>query len=208
MIFKQLLLSGNYATNRLEAFSDGVFAIIITLLILDIHTPEIHAVNNEKLFLGLIALTPKILIYIISFLNIAVYWINHHQLFSVLKRTDRGFLWLNCLLLLVLVFVPFPTSVVGEYPDQIIAITFFGLVMMVAAIIFGTMRLYSAYYGCLVNCDLIDDGLIKREMFKSYSGALFYAVAILAGFISTKLSIAFYFVIPLLYALPGKLDTL
>lgn len=206
MSLKTLLTSGEYATNRVEAFSDGVFAIIVTLLILDIHAPDLSHPNNPQLLSALWHLIPKILIYVIGFLNIAVYWINHHQLFHVLHRTDRGFLWLNCMLLLVLAFMPFPTSVIGEYPTLVTSTTFFGGMMMITAFIFGTMRAYSTYYGCLIDCDRIDDMCAKWAVLKSYSGVLFYAVAVLSGYFSTKIAIALFFVIPLVYALPDHLE--
>ena len=110
------------------------------------------------------------------------------------------------MLLLVLVFIPFPTSVVGAYPGQFVSIAFFGVIMMLAAICFGTMRAYSVYYSCLIKCEAIDLQIVKRAMVKSYVGALLYLGAILCGLISTKISIALYFVIPLAYIFPEKLE--
>ncbi len=208
MLLKKLLCSGDYTTSRVEAFSDGVFAIIVTLLALDLHTPLLSSRSNLALWQALLALAPKIIIYVIGFLNIAVYWINHHQLFSSLKRTDRGFLWLNCLLLLLLIlaFMPFPTSVVGEYPDSLVAIAFFGVVMMFAALCFGTMRAYATYYGCLIDCSRAEHTAVRQSVIKSYLGAGLYLIAILLGFVSTYLSIVLYFLIPLICALPGRLE--
>lgn len=197
----------HYEKTRLEAFSDGVFAIVITLLILDIRLPVLHHPNNVTVLHALIAIMPKIFVYCISFLNIAVYWINHHQLFSVLKKTDRGFLWLNCLLLLVLAFIPFPTSVIGEYPKTQTAIIFFGSVMILAAIIFGTMRLYSWSFGCLIDCELTNNACAKADMIKSYLGGVLYLIAILIGFLSTTVAIILFFLIPLFYAFPSRLTT-
>lgn len=201
---RNFLKSGNYATNRVEAFSDGVFAIIVTLLVLELHVPDLILPSSASLLSALNGLAPKFIIYAIGFINITVYWINHHQLFSVLKKTDVGFLWLNCLLLLILAFVPFPTAMLGTYPHQIVAVALFGSVMILAAICFGSMRLYAAYTSCLIDCELINICTLKTNIVKSYSGAFFYLIAILLGLINTYLSIILFLIIPVYYAFPDR----
>ena len=110
--------------NRIEALSDGMFAIIMTLLVIEIKPPEVHdaAQVAEALRHSLVALLPKIVAYAISFLTLAIFWVSHHQHFHALQHADRGVLWLNNLLLLFLAFVPFPTAVLGEYPTQPLAV--------------------------------------------------------------------------------------
>ena len=93
--------------SRLEAFSDGVFAIVITLLILDIRFPE---VEYSQFAATLVSVLPRILAYVMSFIIIGLYWVIHHNSMHAIKKTDRGFLWLNILLLLCVSFIPFPTS--------------------------------------------------------------------------------------------------
>lgn len=97
---------------RLEAFSDGVFAIVITLLILEIHLPE---VDYSQLGHALIELLPRIFAYVMSFAVIGLYWVGHHQSSLLVKEIDGVFLWLNVLLLLLISFLPFPTALMGRF---------------------------------------------------------------------------------------------
>ena len=125
--------------NRLEAFSDGVFAIVITLLILDIRVPE---VEYEQLPGALIDLLPRISAYVMSFVIIGLYWIAHHHSFRLISKTDGVFLWLNTLLLLLVSFFPFPTSLMGRYPFQTIPILLYGINLIAANATGFVMILY------------------------------------------------------------------
>ena len=104
-------------TTRVEAFSDGVFAIAITLLILDIRVPRPPEVPGEPFDLGqrLLALWSPMLAFFMSFAIILVMWVNHHRIFSIVRKTDDAFLFWNGLLLLAVTFVPFPTALLSEY---------------------------------------------------------------------------------------------
>ena len=102
-------------TGRIEAFSDGVFAIAITLLILEIKVPNAHDLGAGGLGAALLRLWPSYLAFVTSFATILVMWVNHHKLFRHIRRSDDAFLFLNGLLLLFVTSVPFPTSLVAEY---------------------------------------------------------------------------------------------
>lgn len=122
-------------TTRIEAFSDGVLAIIITLLVLEIKVPELHNAHSiAEAFHALNALTPKFLSFVLSFVFVAVFWVNHHQFFHLVRHADRWLLWLNNLLLLTLSFVPFPTAFIGDYPRNPVALALFGVALMAAGI--------------------------------------------------------------------------
>jgi uncharacterized membrane protein len=125
--------------SRLEAFSDGVFAIVITLLILDIRFPE---VDYSQFATALATLLPRILMYVLSFIIIGLYWISHHNSMQVVKKIDRNFLWLNILLLLCVSFIPFPTSLVGRYPFQAWPIIIYGSTLIVCNLIGTAMMFY------------------------------------------------------------------
>jgi uncharacterized membrane protein len=102
--------------DRLKALSDGVFAIVLTLLVLELHIPEIEgAANGGDLLVKLLALMPKIIAYIISFFIIGVYWVVHNRLFRHIVRYDRKLLWQNLLFLLFVSFLPFTTALSGTY---------------------------------------------------------------------------------------------
>jgi len=129
--------------SRLEAFSDGVFAIVITLLILDIRFPE---VAYDQFANALVSLFPRILAYVMSFIIIGLYWVVHHSSMHAIKKTDRGFLWLNILLLLGVSFIPFPTSLLGRYPFQAWPIVIYGLTLIACNAVGYVMLVYVWYH--------------------------------------------------------------
>jgi len=130
------------AKSRLEAFSDGVFAIVITLLILDIRFPEVDYSQFKETFVSLL---PRILAYVLSFIIIGLYWVTHHNSMHAMRKTDRGFLWLNILLLLGVSFIPFPTSLLGRYPFQAGPIVVYGITLIICNAIGYSMLLYVHY---------------------------------------------------------------
>ena len=131
-------------TSRLETFSDGVFAIAITLLILDVRVPHVE----HDLGRALLALWPNYVGYVVSFLTIGVLWINHHRMFRLIRRTDHVFLVLNTLFLMVVAFVPFPTAVVAEYirvpTERTVAAVAYGMTGIALAVMFNALWRYAA----------------------------------------------------------------
>lgn len=108
-------MHGESETTRLEAFSDGVFAIAITLLVLEIKLPTHEAVAAHGLMRALAAQWPSYLAYLTSFVTILVFWVQHHWIFNMVRKADHILLYLNGLLLLVVTFIPFPTALMAEY---------------------------------------------------------------------------------------------
>lgn len=125
-------------TGRVEAFSDGVFAIAITLLILEISPPAVLAQ-------ALLDLWPSYLALLLSFFVILIMWINHHGLFNLVRRVNQGFLYANGFLLLLISFVPFPTALLAEYLDG-------GAVNAAAAFCCGTFIFISMGYNLIWQC--------------------------------------------------------
>jgi uncharacterized membrane protein len=97
--------------HRLESFSDGVFAIVITLLILNVHLDR----DQELTIQTLASLAPEMLAFALTFLIVGVYWVSHHSMMHMIKTVDRRLLWLNLLLLLAVVFIPFPAYLLGRH---------------------------------------------------------------------------------------------
>jgi uncharacterized membrane protein len=111
-------------TGRVEAFSDGVFGIAMTLLVIEIKLPAHELVESHGLLHALIALWPSYLAFLTSFATILVIWVHHHRLFSLITRNDHPFLYWNGLVLFFVTFVPFPTALLAEYllhPDARVA---------------------------------------------------------------------------------------
>lgn len=139
--------------SRLEAFSDGVFAIVVTLLILDIRFPE---VDYSQFAATLTSVLPRILAYVMSFIIIGLYWVIHHNSMHVMKKTDRGFLWLNILFLLCVSFIPFPTSLVGRYPFEAGPIMIYGATLIACNAVGYTMVVYVHYHRHLATAEFGD----------------------------------------------------
>jgi uncharacterized membrane protein len=107
------------STGRIEAFSDGVFAIAITLLILEIKVPHLpHDSSSRALWSALAALWPSYVAFLTSFVTIFIMWANHHVIFHCLRRSDARLIYVNGFLLLLVTFVPFPTALLAEHLDR------------------------------------------------------------------------------------------
>jgi len=179
--------------NRFEAFSDGVFAIVITLLVIEIKVPEVHGADVQaELADALLHLVPKVIGYLISFVTIAIFWVNHYVFVHALKRIDWPLVWWNNALLLVLAFVPFPTGVLGEYPGQALAVTLYGIVLALAAAAFAQMRRHA------VRSELMQPHA-RGGLGRSYAAPLLYLAGAALGAAVPLLGIAMYVVVPLLF---------
>jgi uncharacterized membrane protein len=110
--------------SRLEAFSDGVFSIAITLLVFNITIPDCDYAHLSE---NLMKMLPKILSYVMTFTLIGLYWIGHHFYFDRIKMVDGNFVWMNMILLLFICFMPFPTGLLGKFPYGAIPLTLYGL---------------------------------------------------------------------------------
>jgi uncharacterized membrane protein len=130
--------------HRLEMFSDGVFAIVITILILNIHLPD--ETSTKHLGQALEDLAPNILAYVISFILIGLYWIAHHTSFHHIHKVNGVFLWLNMLLLLLVSFMPFPASLLGKYPLEPVSLMIYGINLIAANSVGFTMTWYTCYH--------------------------------------------------------------
>lgn len=193
--------SGEFKTGRLDAFSDGVFAIVITLLVIELHIPEVEGGPHvsQELIHGLIKLLPKFISFIVSFAYIAIYWVNHHQLFHMVKKSDRGLFWLNSLFLMFLTFIPFPTALIGSYPHDPVAVGFYGVAMFFTAVSFVGMKEYIFASG------LVDTALAKKPPFiYNVVGPLLYLIAAGLAVFNTSFAIAIYILIPVIYFFAGK----
>src|SRR5262249_48029527 len=111
-------------TNRIEALSDGIFAIAMTVLVLGIQVPD--GGGEAELSARLVTLGPQLDSYALSFVMLGVMWVGHHYQFQYICRADRGFLWLNLVFLLAVTFVPFATGVLGNYPGAPLAVFLYG----------------------------------------------------------------------------------
>jgi len=193
--------SGSLSKSRLEAFSDGVFAIAITLLVLDIAVkPEGSPLDQ------FLSAWPSYVGYVISFITIGVAWIGHSAITEELTKVDAVFLRLNLLLLLVVVFLPFPTKLVtdafGESDKERVAVTVFGFTLLLIRLLSVALDQYARAEN-LYASDVTDDELAQTRS-KTLSGLILYAVAIAIGLALPRIAVAFYFAIALYLAVPWR----
>jgi TMEM175 potassium channel family protein len=191
-------------TGRLEAFSDGVIAVAITLLALEIKVPPLD--EGSTLLQRLAEQWPIYLAFLLSFATIGIMWINHHRLFTLIKRVDHNFLILNTLLLMGITLVPFTSALVGEYighdGEEIAAMIYSGM-FLVIAIFFNLLWWYAARQHWL---DLSGDQLrmVKITNRQYRFSPFYYLIALLIAPYSVPLSIGMNIVFAIFYALPAE----
>jgi uncharacterized membrane protein len=188
---------------RLEAFSDGVFAIAITLLVLELAVPEDSA---DHLLRAILDEWPSLLAYLTSFLTIGVIWLQHSAITGALKAADATLYRLNLLVLLLASFIPFPTKLVAEFgrdhDAERVAVVFYGLVLLALALTMTAFVRYAAEHRRLVKdeveAEAVEAALMHQPSFLLYGGGI--AVAL---FLPT-VAIAVYLVIALYIGIPGR----
>lgn len=194
---------GSISTTRLEAFSDGVFAIATTLLILEVKVPDIE---HENLFDGLGELWPSYLAYIVGFFTIGVMWINHHFLIGLFERISRELLFTNLAFLGVVAFIPFPTAVIGEYlaegsTDQLTAAAvLYGVVMLILSVAFTALWFLAYRTPEIVRDHVATPRAISRGLQFSAISIAVYAVAIVVAFFAPLVALALFVLVVLLFS--------
>jgi uncharacterized membrane protein len=196
-------------TGRLEAFSDGVFAIAITLLILEIRVPHLGEDAAAGELLGALGrLWPAYLAYATSFATILIMWINHHRNFRCVRRVSHPLFILNGLLLLCITFVPFPTALLTEYlqrPAQAVAAAVYSGTFVVTAVIFNLLWHHVARSPRLLD-PRVNPQFLRRTT-RGYAVApLVYLVAFGLGFLSAALSLAVCLALAVFFALPSPVS--
>lgn len=180
--------------NRLEAFSDGVIAIIITIMVLELKVPHGAALSD----LG--PLLPVFLSYVLSFVNLGIYWNNHHHLLHACTRISGNVLWANLHLLFWLSLVPFVTGWMGENDFAPIPIATYGAVLLMAAIAFWILL------QTILRAEGPDASLRKAvgNDLKGKLSPLFYLAAIPLAFVHTAISGALYVIVALMWLIPDR----
>jgi uncharacterized membrane protein len=191
--------------NRFEAFSDGVFAIAMTLLVIEIKVPDLSQATASTAINTLIHTVPHILSYITSFLVIGVVWLNHHALFHLLKRVDRTVLTINLVLLMCIAFIPFPTALIGEYGKLQPIVMFYGLTLSLTGIVYNVLWFYVVRQ-YLWSHPQADRRFIYQASLWSISYPILYLIASLLSLNNTTLSTILYILIPLFYLFPSAID--
>ncbi|MDT4943218.1 MAG: potassium channel family protein [Pseudonocardiales bacterium] len=188
-------------TNRIEAFSDGVFAIAITLLVIELKLPE---TGDGSVWHGLVEAWPQFAAYLTSFFIIGIMWVNHHSMFRSIMRADRTLLFLNLLLLLWTTLLPFPTRLVAENlkhggTNAAQAAAVYSANLTLAAIAFSLIWLHAVRGGRLLAEPLGGPREEWRSIGRFSVGTLLYAATIGISFVSAGAALAIQFALALYY---------
>ncbi len=178
--------------------SDGVFAIVLTILVLELKVP--HGLEHKSLGEAIHELRPTFLAWIVSFLITGMYWVAHRDLFARVRTVNRDLVWLNLLFLLPCALIPFAASVLGEYPDESKAIQVYGIVVIVVSV----MRLL-LYWFIVRHPALLWPGSVSdRSALGLVLGlvpVVIYVIAIAVGYVSPTVSVILFLSVPALYFL-------
>lgn len=189
--------------NRIETFSDAVLAIIMTLLVLGLHVPNVKAhANLQEYAIAMLPLLPKFASFVVSFVIIGIYWINHHYFFRHIDRTTVGFAWANNFLLFWLCLLPFPTEIIGAHPTDQFPIIIYAANLFFAALAFYIMRVY-AHHKKLLKTGLSDNNSTLISPWQSIPALVVSILAIILVFVNVTLALACLFLFPIIYFLPN-----
>jgi uncharacterized membrane protein len=202
MRFLDRFARGEMRLARVEALSDGVFAIVVTLLVLELKVPVLREHGSAGgLAHQLRELLPKFLSWLISFVIVCKFWLNHHHVLAKARHANYALVWLNSVFLMSQAFVPFPTALLGEYPENPLAVSVFGAVMAANTVVFIALEAY-------VNRRLIRPELAAARDPQAARKALVGPASYLAGaasaWLSVHLAFLFYLVTPLFYIVPPE----
>jgi uncharacterized membrane protein len=193
--------------SRIETLTDGVFAIVMTLLVLEIAVPQLtHSeATAVELLRQLLELWPVILSYTISFIILGFFWINHHDQFHYIKKANHVFVWITIFYLMFIAFIPFSTALLGEYTDQQISVVIYGINITVAGIWARVQWWYAAKDHRLIDPDL-DPIFIKIMSRRGTIGIVIYLIAAAISFVSITASLVLFIAIPIYYLVPARRD--
>jgi TMEM175 potassium channel family protein len=190
-------------TDRTESFSDGVFAVAITLLVLDL---GVGTVRRGGLASALGHEWPHYVTFVVSFLTIGIIWINHHAMFERIARVDRTLVYLNLLLLMTVTAIPFPTRLLASYlhegPDEEVAAAVYAGSFLLLSVAFAAVNTWSVRAGLVNEWFPIEQ--LRRQVRRGYVGLGVYASAIGLAFASPIVSLLLCAAIAVYYSLPAR----
>jgi len=191
--------------NRLESFSDGVIAIVITLMIFQIKIPTVaENATSAEIWNSWLTMLPSLIAYTLSFVMVGVLWVNHHQFFHQLKNIDRHLLWYNLHLLFWMCIIPIPTAFLGQHFQKPEATAFYGFTMFMTAVAFALMREYVHKSEHLL-IDNLSDALRKKLRRKLLMTVGLYFISIFAGYISVYISAGIFLLVIVMYFMPQNI---
>ncbi|MTK64641.1 MAG: DUF1211 domain-containing protein [Methanobacterium sp.] len=188
----------NLPTNRIETLADGIFAIAMPLLVLGISVPKLPSSTDPQVFNAYIfSIIPEIFVYILSFILLAVFWLNHH-VFFVIKKSDITLLWINIFFLMSIAIVPFTTSLIGKYGQFHRSVLIFDLNMLVIGILFYSIFAYAARHDFIAESVKKNSKVIQRS---NLILPILASIAIIISFFNSIWSVFIFFLLPITFTI-------
>ncbi len=180
--------------DRIVNLSDGVFAIAITLLVLDIRVPDIpQRMVDSQLPGTLLSLWPNYLGYVLSFVGISAFWFIHHSIFRYIRAYDRVLIYLNFLFLMVVAFVPFPTSLLGEYGGHQLPVAIYAATLAVGRLLLTAIHWYASRNDQMLH-EPLDPATVRFFLMRGLTIATIFLVSIVISYFSVGVAICMWFV--------------
>lgn len=190
---------------RVETLADGVFGIAMTLLVLQFKVPDLKPEQMDQLWDWVIGLLPKLSAYCISFMTCGVYWVSHQVQMNYVYRSDRLFMWVNILFLMIISAIPFSAALIGEYHDSPLSIRIYCANLILAGLVLYLQKLYAEGPGRLVRPD-VDPDFMRLTGRRILMGPAIYAIAAIAAGHFHLVSHFLCALVPILYIRPGRID--
>jgi len=207
-VLEKLALSGVLQTGltktRIEALTDGIFATVMTVLVLGLTVPAAN-LSEVELASQIRAHWPNYVAYAFSFIVLGVYWIGHHNQFHYIKRSDRVFLWVNILFLLTIGFVPFSTSLLGLYPFSPTAVRIYGANLAATGLALYAVWWYATSQYRLVEKDL-DPHIVSLAKRRIIVGPIVSMLGVGFSFLDTRISLVLYLLLIPFFIRPSHID--
>lgn len=187
---------------RIEALADGIFAIVMTLLVLELKVPEVArgVFHNDDLLYALFDLWPNLLAYCLSFFILSMYWLSHHVLFTYVDKADFSFIWRNILFLLIIGLIPFSTALLGHDPfTQLPQLVYAVNLIIPGLLIYGMWRYIMSHEHMVSSDRTFSDELLRNVRGKILIPPMLYMIGVVVSFFSTRWSLAFFAIGPLIY---------
>jgi uncharacterized membrane protein len=192
-----------FPKDRAQNLTDGIFATVMTILVLSLVVPVISSSNvSRELSSDLVKLLPNVLTYVMSFLVLGVLWIGHNNIFRHLVHPDHQIQWFNLLFLLSIGFVPFTTALLGRYPFEQITLLIYGLNMIVLAIIFNVFWFHVTREKKRQTNE-INVKYLKGASKRHFIGIFIYLAGIVFAFVNAEISLGLYVLMPVYYIVMG-----
>ncbi len=190
--------------NRLEALSDGMFAIILTLLVLELKVPELANSSASVFAAGMAELAPKLLAFLFSFFILAIFWVNHHHIVHQIQHVDAKLLWLNISLLFFASLFPFLTAFIGDYPLNPFVVALFPLNMALSSVVLRALWKY-AFVGTTLAPNQLTHAQKRQRLRQETRNTLINLAAAALAFVWVPITLTIIVAMPFLFVVPKLL---